>query len=275
MGKYLLIAAIALLFTLDASFAHQRWVYPTPRSEDTGNKGPYPCGPYPFWSGSTPKTTLSPGVQTLHWEEVINHIGAPFRMALSIGDDCNYDNVVLLDHIPHNDNGGGSTTTPKPYLWNVTIPDINCPKCALQMLCMMTDKITTGTCCPYPFGDSNEICFSVYHSCADVTITGSMDPDVFLASYKNPGPTGQYTQESGTWTQRNGGWWLDSYTPFNPATCPAYNPQIPTNCTAYQSSTGSSTGAPTSNTMGQTSGFHKATIAAFAVFGLVAAVTSL
>ena len=66
-------------------------------------------------------------------------LGAPFRIALAFGDsDFQY---VLLDHIPHWD----SNVSPKFYKFNINIPDVNCEKCALQIVNPMTDKLSTDS----------------------------------------------------------------------------------------------------------------------------------
>jgi hypothetical protein len=83
-------------------FAHFRLVNPVPRSSDPGIKS-YPCGPDAFFGAGQAVTTLKPGVMTLTWEETISHTGAPFQIAISVGNDNNYDKIVLVDHIPHND----------------------------------------------------------------------------------------------------------------------------------------------------------------------------
>lgn len=150
-------------------------------------------------------TTLAPGKQILKFEETISHTGAPFRIALSIGDDSNYDKFILVDHIPHND--ATESNPVKVYQYEVTIPDINCPKCSLALTNPMTDKITSGTCCSYPTTTTttltgNPQCFSVYHSCANIVITGSKSIQEFMSSggggggYNYTGPCGDYTQES-------------------------------------------------------------------------------
>lgn len=58
----------------------------------------------------------------------------------------------------------------------------------------MTDKISMGDCCTYPNGDDE--CKSVYHSCANIKITGTQDPATYAANNKYSGPQGPYTQES-------------------------------------------------------------------------------
>lgn len=189
--------------------AHFRLVYPQPRSQETGIKS-YPCGPDPFWGNGQATTTLSPGEVTIRWEETISHRGAPFRMALSWGDDNKYDDYILLDHIPHNDAGSASYSSPKKYAYRIMIPDVQCERCSFQIVNPMTDKIPSGSSCSYPTGTN--VCFSVYHSCANVKITGSTPIDQW--NYNYTGPTGPYTQQSGSWNQdENGVWWSDGQEP--------------------------------------------------------------
>lgn len=95
--------------------------FPIPRSDFTGLKT-YPCGGFIFGTGH--KTALKPGVMNIEWEETVNHIGSPFRIALSYNDDEKFEKFILVDHIPHNDQGGGTFEQPKNYTLNVTIPDI-------------------------------------------------------------------------------------------------------------------------------------------------------
>jgi hypothetical protein len=119
MFKAIIVCALIL-----AVFAHMRWVHPIPRNSNTGIKK-YPCGDDGFWGSGQKVTTLQPGEQILKWEETINHKGAPFQIAISVGSDDHYQRMIVVDHIPHNDEGGGSFITPKPYSFKVTIPDIN------------------------------------------------------------------------------------------------------------------------------------------------------
>jgi len=211
--KFILCLVIFVILNVEESHGHMRWSYPAARSANFGIKGPYPCGSDAFWGSGQPNTNLAPGNITLQWLESVNHAGAPFRIALSYGDDTHYNTWILLDHLPHNDQQGNVPY--KSYSYSLVIPDINCSRCSLQILDMMTDKIPSGSCCTYP-GGSDE-CFSVYHSCANIIITGANPPSQF--SHSNAGPTGPYTQESGTWTYNGSTWWLTKYTPYNPNLC--------------------------------------------------------
>ena len=49
---------------------------------------------------------------------------------------------------------------------------MQCTRCSLQIANPMTDKIQVGESCTYPAG-ANE-CRSVYHSCTDIAITGTI-----------------------------------------------------------------------------------------------------
>eukprot|EP01089_Gocevia_fonbrunei_P010425 TRINITY_DN2316_c0_g1_i1.p1 TRINITY_DN2316_c0_g1~~TRINITY_DN2316_c0_g1_i1.p1 ORF type:complete len:240 (+),score=40.99 TRINITY_DN2316_c0_g1_i1:255-974(+) len=143
------------------------------------------------------------------------HKGSPFRIALTVqGSDYNYEQHILLDHIPHNDNPAKSIVFTDPstygqYQINVEIPDIKCEKCALQLLMVMTDKITPNTSCTYEPNCTTcttpGTCFSNYHSCANIVIDGSTPIDKWNYTYTPPAqwpftqPTHVYDQESAAW----------------------------------------------------------------------------
>jgi len=85
---------------------------------------------------------------------------------------------------------------PKQLNVKLIIPNINCTRCSIQIVNPMTDKIPGGSCCPYPTGDN--FCKSVYHSCANVIIAGTIPVESYRHQYN--GPCGSYTQQSGNWT---------------------------------------------------------------------------
>jgi hypothetical protein len=72
----------------------------------------------------------------------------------------------------------------RQYNVKLIIPDINCPRCSLQLVNPMTDKINRGSCCPYPTGTNN--CQSVYHSCANIVITGKIPVEEYVHNYHGP-----------------------------------------------------------------------------------------
>lgn len=74
---------------------------------------------------------------------------------------------------------GAEGTYTKTYV-TVVIPDVKCDRCALQLMNPMTDKLAQYgmTNCTYDptCTQCNDgfHCFSNYHSCANVRITGSV-----------------------------------------------------------------------------------------------------
>ena len=147
--------------------AHGRWKCPLPRDaldasgnhitfDNTGNKNGG-CGPQSGKWGYGTIARINPGWNTIQWEESISHTGSPFRLAIL--DENETPVIVLLDHIPHNENGqpvSGVESSYIQYKMSVFIPDVKCDKCSLQFLYLMTDK--TIKCnipqCFYNYQDS-------------------------------------------------------------------------------------------------------------------------
>ena len=88
-------------------------------------------------------------------------------------DYCNND-TVLLDHL--NPHAGAFGTTPI-YTWSVTLPNVECDNCTLQIIQVMNDlNVHTA---PYPQDD-------VYYQCIDLVLSNSA-PDVNDAPLVNDG----------------------------------------------------------------------------------------
>jgi len=152
-----MFALAALAWTLGrtpSARAHTSLTYPPPRT-DANKIGP--CGA----DGSTRTTTVTefrPGETiTVTWDEYIDHPGH-FRIAFdSDGDDDfplpnNPDDdfpSVLVDQIPDRQGGG-------LYEQQVTLPNIACDNCTLQLIQIMTTQV------PYD---------SFYFQCADITLS--------------------------------------------------------------------------------------------------------
>ena len=150
--------------------------------------------------------------------------------------------MVLLDHIPHDDTASPVAhveKTYRPYKMSINIPDVDCPKCSLQLLYVMTDKsVKCGveTCYYNPYdsackgstdpdaptcaGAPNDIvcmeegeCFSNYHSCTDVVIKGSLPiADFGMNSQPKDWPYASmrmqyYSLEANEWSED--GWLLN------------------------------------------------------------------
>lgn len=108
--------------------------------------------------------TFAPGATiTVAWDEFVDH---PGHFRISFDDDGQDDFVdpasftdvsggptVLIDDIPDRDGGG--------YTQTVTLPDVECDNCTLQVIQVMTDKA--------PYGDGNDL----YYQCVDLVLSRS------------------------------------------------------------------------------------------------------
>lgn len=257
--SFLQIVCIFCVFP-QIAISHARWKCPLPR-DDLDSEGKHiifensgnhyaACGPLTGQWGVGTVTSLKPGWTTLVWEESVSHKGSPFRIALLDGNDV--AKMILLDHIPHNDMTNpieNVESTYAPYRISIYIPDVNCPKCALQLLYPMTDQSThcgIQTCYYNPddsackgstqpaisacLGAPNDNlcrlenqCFSSYHSCTDVTIRGVKPLATFQYDQQPVGwpyanlKMQHYSLEAATWK----GSWLQV-----PNMSPTYEPFI-------------------------------------------------
>ena len=155
--------------------AHLNLLYPTPR---TASLKQGPCGAGPDDPRGPTVATFKPGEKiTVTWNEYINHPGH-YRIAIDMdGQDGfflpkDFDDVsggpgVIMDGIP--DKQGGD------YAQEITLPDMECDTCVLQVIQMMTDKP--------PYGDGNDI----YFQCADIAIVGEASG----TDTGEPGTTGE------------------------------------------------------------------------------------
>lgn len=138
---------------------------PAPRVDNDGLKSG-PCGP-----GSTRTDTpmiVAPGsTLNVQWLETIDHPGY-YRLALSMSGDQGFDDNVLQDQIPDE----VCSATPCNYSIDVTLPDVECLDCTLQLIQFMGTGPT----------------YSPYFSCADLMITN--DPPDEDDSMNNEGDEG-------------------------------------------------------------------------------------
>lgn len=154
---------LAFLFSVvtlssGSALAHIQLDYPTARWED---QKAGPCGR--SGEGRTERVNrFRPGATiTVRWRETIDH-PAHYRIAFDEdGDDdfptpAGFDDTsggptVLVDGIA--DGSGGE------YEQEITLPNVECDNCTLQLIQMMKDKA--------PYGDGNDI----YFQCADLELT--------------------------------------------------------------------------------------------------------
>lgn len=146
------VPVIFSLFLLYANgvFAHARWSLDgpvPPRTTATGLKEPAPCGGVA--RTATPVILKSGDTIVVEFEETINHPGY-FRIAFSPAGDLNFDDNVLVESIPQ-------VPATRFYPQSITLPDIECDDCTLQLIQVMEDRNPPTN----------------YYSCADIMLTAT------------------------------------------------------------------------------------------------------
>jgi Copper acquisition factor BIM1-like len=164
--------------------------YPIPALEDGSNLKQAPCGTVGDHRTTDPSriSTFRPGEAiTVRFKETIDHPGH-YRIAF---DDDGQDAFVepasftdiqaapvlpiLQDGIA--DKAGGE------YQVNITLPNVECTNCTLQLIQVMTDKA------PYVVNTDD-----VYHQCADIVLSsGATTTDAGTGSDGDAGAAGGAT----------------------------------------------------------------------------------
>jgi hypothetical protein len=127
-----------------------------------------PCGDGPHVRG-TDVATFEPGQTiTVKWHETIGH-QSTYRISFDDDGDDSFEDpetttdyytneTVLLDEIADVPGNG-------EYAVEVTLPDIECDNCTLQVIQLMLDKP------PYVPGTND-----IYYQCADVALIATEEP---------------------------------------------------------------------------------------------------
>jgi uncharacterized protein (TIGR03382 family) len=159
MRLAVLVSGSLLASATDAS-AHIELTSPAPRTADQKIG---PCGASGSKRGSK-VTTYRPGETiTMEWDETVDHPGH-YRIALDDDGDDSFRNPsrpddgfpqTLADQIVDRSGGGH-------YKQQITLPNINCTNCTLQLIQVMTTSV------PYN---------SFYFQCADLVIGNGTQPD--------------------------------------------------------------------------------------------------
>lgn len=190
MNPRLLFSA-SLLATVLASGgaqAHIALMSPTPRYADMKYG---PCGRGGALDVRTNNvTTFKPGQTiTVTWKETVPHPGH-YRIAFDPDGQRFTDPSSFTDTAPRmyvlKDNITDKTGT-QVYSDTVTLPNVECTNCTLQVIQVMTDKP--------PYGDGNDL----YYQCADLVLKGdppdmagtvdlSVPPPPADMSVTDPGP---------------------------------------------------------------------------------------
>lgn len=176
-----------LLMGLQIASAHAHIQLSFPLQRYTDQKSG-PCGRALNDGRGETVNVFTPGQTiTVTWTETVNHPGH-FRIAFDADgqdafydppteDTCDTDMPILADCIADTPGGGESS-------FDITLPNIECENCTLQVIQVMTDKP--------PFGDGNDM----YYQCADLALRagpGGVDggpdqPDAGVEPDAGPGP---------------------------------------------------------------------------------------
>jgi hypothetical protein len=98
----------------------------------------------------------------------------PFNAADKCGaSDFNNSPEVLMDNVdPH-----ASASAGTPYTWQVTLPNVTCDNCTLQVIQVMQDTVH-GAYNPVK-GDPADLPYyvaDIYHQCIDIVLAGDLAP---------------------------------------------------------------------------------------------------
>lgn len=127
-----------------------------------------PCGGF----ARLAPTVFAPGSTiNLAWEETIDHPGR-FEFYFSTANDANFQ---LLKTV--NDDQNAGVALPHQYTTTVTLPNVTCTDCTLQMIQVMTEVPASP---------------SYYYSCTDIRLqAGAPAPTPVPTPVPTPQPTPQ------------------------------------------------------------------------------------
>lgn len=158
--------------------AHIQLVYPPPRTLEL-KRGP--CGAVNSTRGAN-VIVLEPGASIdVRWTETINHPGH-YRISFDLdGQDFVVPPTatgstegmtnVLVDLIPD------QTAPMAAYTRSITLPDMTCENCTLQVIQLMTDKP------PYT---TDALSDDIYYQCADIALRRPADHDADVDAPTGP-----------------------------------------------------------------------------------------
>jgi hypothetical protein len=182
------VVATALLAWSSPALAHIHLTAPTSRYVDQKSG---PCGSVTDARTENVTAFLPGQTITVTWDETVNH-PAHYRISFDMdGQDDFADPVtqydfytnaaVLLDNIADSD--GGS------YSVDVTLPDVECTNCTLQLIQVMYDAA--------PYGDGNDL----YFQCADLVL----DPNANMPDAAPPVADAAVPPDAGSDAGMDGG----------------------------------------------------------------------
>ncbi|MFO0577350.1 MAG: SCE4755 family polysaccharide monooxygenase-like protein [Polyangia bacterium] len=160
MNPRLLCSASLLVTVLAATDAQAHIALMSPKARYSDLKSG-PCGRGALDVRTNNVTTFKPGETiTVTWQETVSHPGH-YRIAFDPDGTHFTDPSSFTDTAPRmyvlKDNIADKTGT-QMYTDTVTLPNVECTNCTLQVIQVMTDKP--------PYGDGNDL----YYQCADLVL---------------------------------------------------------------------------------------------------------
>ena len=146
------LVTVVLLATAAPAAAHIQLDSPAPRTSEL-KAGP--CGAAGSTRGTNISTFLPGQTITVEWDETVDHPG-PYRISFDTGADAFPDPVQPDDNFPTTLVDQIADKTGGHYTQDVTLPDIECDDCTLQLVQVMTTAV------PYN---------SFYFQCADLVLS--------------------------------------------------------------------------------------------------------
>jgi uncharacterized protein (TIGR03382 family) len=167
-----LVVVAALTLPAIAS-AHVALTDPPPRTMMLKNRQ---CGDPAAPRSANPKVLAPGSTYTVKWLETVDH---PGHYRISFDNDgtdffvppnatastMGMDPTVMIDLIP--DVQGNFPAAGRMYSQTITLPNIECTNCTLQLIQMMTDKP------PYTTALTSD---DIYYQCADIVLSSSAPP---------------------------------------------------------------------------------------------------
>merc|ERR1712107_55122 len=124
-----------------------------------------------YVANKTTEWTAGQKVTIVVYEEIY-HAANPMRLAISGSNNEEFDDCIWLNHIPRHArgqlNGGRNMSI------TLTVPDMTCMNCTLQLLGLhFPETRTNDECCAYNNNETNTCGTTVqYYSCANINIRG-------------------------------------------------------------------------------------------------------
>lgn len=158
-----LLGCVALASTASSTvFAHIQLDFPPARISEQKTA---PCGAAGSVRGDNVTTFEAGETITIRWRETINHPGH-YRISFDAdGDDdfvepASFTDFYTNESVLYDDIQDGPAGE---YTYEITLPNVACERCTLQVVQVMTDKA--------PYGDGNDL----YYQCADIVLTQSAE----------------------------------------------------------------------------------------------------